>query len=189
MVVSHHVRAGNWTQNPWKSSQCSYVWAIPPAPGLYFQQLEKKILREEMRMKMQTWTSTHHRAAFQITFNDLVLRLKLFTYLVCYAWVYEHHSSCVKGSLLLCGSWNQTRAFLLWGKHPDLLSQLLNSHVLCSTCFQIRSHYVALAALEFATYARLASKLQCSTCSCIRRAKINGLYLHIQPCLTFLIYR
>ena len=24
MVVSHHVVAGNWTQDLWKSSQCSY---------------------------------------------------------------------------------------------------------------------------------------------------------------------
>jgi hypothetical protein len=34
MVVSHHVASGNWTQDLWKSSQCSY-----PLSHLFSSQL------------------------------------------------------------------------------------------------------------------------------------------------------
>jgi len=36
IVVSHHVAAGIWTQDLWKSSQYSYHWAISPAPPAVF---------------------------------------------------------------------------------------------------------------------------------------------------------
>ena len=39
MVVSHHVVSGIWTQDFWKSNQCSYYWAISPAHSFLFLQL------------------------------------------------------------------------------------------------------------------------------------------------------
>lgn len=37
MFVSHHVIAGDWTQELWKNRQCSYCWAISPVPSLHFE--------------------------------------------------------------------------------------------------------------------------------------------------------
>ena len=39
MVMSHHVGAGNWTQDPWKSSQCSWLlsYSLPPPLPLSFE--------------------------------------------------------------------------------------------------------------------------------------------------------
>jgi len=36
MVVSHHVVAGNWTQDLWKSSQCSWPLSHLSSPFLFF---------------------------------------------------------------------------------------------------------------------------------------------------------
>ena len=43
MVVSHYVVSGNWTQNLWKSSQCSYPLSHLSSPALPFLLLGKGI--------------------------------------------------------------------------------------------------------------------------------------------------
>ena len=40
LVVSHHVVAGNWTQDLWKSSQCSYLLSHLSSPSSEFQKRE-----------------------------------------------------------------------------------------------------------------------------------------------------
>jgi hypothetical protein len=54
MVVSHHVVAGNWTQDPWKSSQCSEPTLQPKHDFLItnINPKEVKSLQEECKMEV-----------------------------------------------------------------------------------------------------------------------------------------
>jgi hypothetical protein len=59
MAVSHHVVAGIWTQDLWKSSQCSNHWAISPAPKLsFFLIVQIKWLQRALRMVLKCGVTT-----------------------------------------------------------------------------------------------------------------------------------